>query len=72
MYVLDAAALKDLGKLGLSGKRDALLAALEAEGALIRSGKNRAHNKLPAEVKFGDDLGREVPNYRLNRAELKV
>ena len=40
-YVLDAAALKELGKLGLSGKRDALLAALEAEGALERSGKNR-------------------------------
>ncbi|OOY20477.1 hypothetical protein BMI86_08010 [Thioclava sp. DLFJ5-1] len=64
LIVLDWKAVEDVGKLGLSGTRSGLVKALKQCGALVPSGKNNFHNKLPPEI------GGEVKNLRIDRAKL--
>ncbi len=52
-------------EMGLNGTAAGLLKALNEIGALVRSGKNNAHNKLPGECGGG-----AVRNYRIDRAKL--
>ena len=73
MIILDYQQMADTKGMGISVKRDAALAALDKAGALIKSGKNRYHNKLPAEVELdGGPSEREVRCVRLERAKLGV
>jgi uncharacterized protein (DUF927 family) len=72
--ILDYESLSDMKTMGLSGKRDGLLAALSECDALERSGKNRFHNSLPSSVK-GDPNApakRRVRNVRIKRKKLGV
>ena len=61
-----------MSKLGLNGKVAGLLDALDEMGALEKSGKNRAHNALPAEVDIDGNGDKRVQNYRITRAVLGV
>jgi len=65
-------AISDVSVLGLRGKTAGLLDALDEVGALEKSGKNRAHNSLPAEVDIDGSGDKRVPNYRIARAALGV
>ncbi|WP_282118536.1 DUF927 domain-containing protein [Ruegeria atlantica] len=65
MIILDWHAIENVAVLGLSGTRTGLVAALKESGALIPSGKNNNHKKLPVEVGGG-----EATNIRVDRAEL--
>ena len=65
--ILDWGSLADMQRMGLSGSRAGLVKALDDLGALIKSGKNNSHNKLPAEVGGG-----KVANLRINRVKLEV
>lgn len=65
LIVLADHALRDIKSMGLSGTKKGLLKALNAEGVLIQSGKNNAHNHLPAGI-----AGGEVKNYRIDRKKL--
>ena len=65
-FILIADAL-DMKAMGLNGTKAGLLKALNEIGALVQSGKNNAHNKLPAEC--GGGL---VGNYRVDRGKLGV
>ncbi|WP_347313206.1 DUF927 domain-containing protein [Defluviimonas sp. SAOS-178_SWC] len=64
-FILDWHSITDVKRLGLNGTRAGLVKALETCGALEKSGKNNAHNKLPPEVGGG-----EVRNIRLHRDKL--
>lgn len=71
--ILDKQAIGDVSKLGLNGKLAGLLDALDQMGALDKSGRNRAHTNLPADVKMdGDAKQSYVPNYRIKRDILGV
>lgn len=71
--ILDHALMADMKAMGLNGKRDTLLDALSKIGALEMSGRNRTHNKLPAEVKLdGGATEKQVRNVRIKRDELGV
>lgn len=71
--ILDYELLADMKGMGLSGKRDTLLDALDKAGALERSGKNRMHNKLPAAVKLdGGATEKRAANVRIKRDVLGV
>jgi len=66
-FVLDWGSLANMQRMGLNGSRAGLVKALDDCGALVKSGKNSAHNKLPSEVGGG-----EVANLRINRVKLGV
>ena len=70
--ILDKQAISDVSKLGLNGKVAGLLDALDEMGALEKSGKNRAHNALPAEVDIDGNGDKRVQNYRITSAVLGV
>ena len=70
--ILDKQAISDVSKLGLNGKLAGLLDALDQIGALERSGRNRFHNALPADVDIDGSGAKRVPNYRVARAVLGV
>lgn len=74
LFILDAGAVSDVSKLGLSGKLSGLLAALNAIGALEKSGRNNSHKVLPQDVTptGGDNRERMVKNYRIKRDVLEV
>jgi len=73
LIILDYELLADMKAMGLSGKRETLLTALDEIGALERSGKNRVHNKLPADVQLdGGAAEKLVRNVRIKRDKLGV
>ncbi|WP_425080061.1 DUF927 domain-containing protein [Ruegeria denitrificans] len=65
ILILDWHAIENVTVLGLSGTRTGLVTALKESGALILSGKNRNHTKLPVEVGGG-----EAKNIRVDRVAL--
>ncbi len=74
LIILDYECLSDMKGMGLSGKRDSLVAVLKKAGALVMSGKNNIHSSLPSEVESDKHApkNRKVRNIRIERRKLGV
>ena len=71
--ILDYEVLSDMKGMGLPGKRDGLLKALNKANALVKSGRNNYHNHLPSEVDIGGGpQNRQLRNVRILRSALGV